>query len=477
MPYSIHSVVLAENTLRSTPAQIHALSVPHVGNRTHLVHDGTSALVIDAPRDLALVERTADALGVPIVAVADTHVHNDYVSGAAALAERHGADYLLSARERVDVHRLPVHGGDLLWLGGLQIEVLDSPGHTAHHQSFLVRHGAQRALFSGGSLLHGTVGRTDLVDPALTVALAGEQWDSARRQGALPRDTGLFPTHGFGSFCAGGCVAEGPRGLIAHEHGDDHSPANESLVRPREEFVRTLVAGYGPIPAYYRHMAPLNRAGAGRHAAAAPRAVAEGCVLDAARELGDIGVEVAATHVLGPAETWLDRADYRVVDWERFAASDPSDGWRWTCATTASSPRATSRGRSTCRCPRSRARSTACRRARSGCTATAASAPRSPPACSRGPVAAWCSSPTTGIGSATPASRWSAWPPEPPDAGSSARRGDADDRVHRHRGLSPRRTRASAAQPPATAGMTETWTPSGVSVPRLSRKRTSSLPT
>lgn len=323
MPYSINSVVLAENTLRSTPAQIHALSVPHVGNRTHLVHDGASALVIDAPRDLALVERTADALGVPIVAVADTHVHNDYVSGAAALAERHGADYLLSARERVDVHRLPVHGGDLLWLGGLQIEVLDTPGHTAHHQSFLVRHGAQRALFSGGSLLHGTVGRTDLVDPALTVALAGEQWDSARRQGALPRDTGLFPTHGFGSFCAGGCVAEGPRGLIAHEHGDDHSPANESLVRPREEFVRTLVAGYGPIPAYYRHMAPLNRAGAGRHAAAAPRAVAEGCVLDAARELGDIGVEVAATHVLGPAETWLDRADYRVVDWERFAASDP----------------------------------------------------------------------------------------------------------------------------------------------------------
>jgi len=68
------------------------LEVPELGNRCHLVHDGTSALVVDPPRDLAAVERAAEAESVEIAAVADTHVHNDYVSGAVGPSQRHGAD-------------------------------------------------------------------------------------------------------------------------------------------------------------------------------------------------------------------------------------------------------------------------------------------------------------------------------------------------------------------------------------------------
>ena len=65
------------------------VAVPALGNRTHLVHDGRVAVVVDPPRDPAEVERVAEEAGVDVVAVADTHVHNDYVSGGLALSLIH----------------------------------------------------------------------------------------------------------------------------------------------------------------------------------------------------------------------------------------------------------------------------------------------------------------------------------------------------------------------------------------------------
>ena len=159
------------------------IDVPALGNRCHVVHDGQRAVVVDPPRDVAVVERATEGAGLDIAAVADTHVHNDYVSGALTLARRHGADYLLSADESVAFERVGVRGGDDLAYGGVRLEVLDTPGHTRHHQSYVARvAGEPAALFSGGSLLVGTVGRTDLVDRRLALHLAGAQWDSARRR-------------------------------------------------------------------------------------------------------------------------------------------------------------------------------------------------------------------------------------------------------------------------------------------------------
>ena len=241
------------------------IDVPALGNRCHLVHDGQQAVVVDPPRDVAVVERTAEEAGLDIVAVADTHVHNDYVSGALSLARRHGADYLLSADESVAFERVGVRGGDGLAYGGVALEVLDTPGHTRHHQSYVARVAGQPAvLFSGGSLLLGTVGRTDLVDRRLALHLAGAQWDSARSQATLDPATLLMPTHGFGSFCAGATVPlpdeDEPATL------GDQLTTNPALTTDRAAYTAELVAGFGPIPAYYPHMDPLNRKGG-----AAPR--------------------------------------------------------------------------------------------------------------------------------------------------------------------------------------------------------------
>jgi hydroxyacylglutathione hydrolase len=236
------------------------MDVRALGNRCHIVHDGRQAVVVDPPRDVTAIERAAEDAGLDIAAVADTHVHNDYVSGALSLARRHGADYLLSADESVAFERVGVRGGDRLSYGGVSLEVLATPGHTRHHQSYVARVAdGPAALFSGGSLLVGTVGRTDLVDRRLALHLAGVQWDSARTQSALDPTTLLLPTHGFGSFCAGSTV----------EAADGEGPAtvggqlttNPALSTDRATYADELVAGFGPIPAYYPHMDPLNRTG------------------------------------------------------------------------------------------------------------------------------------------------------------------------------------------------------------------------
>jgi hydroxyacylglutathione hydrolase len=261
--------------------QVVTLEVPELGNRCHLVHDGAQALVVDPPRDIAPVERAAEDAAVEIAAVADTHVHNDYVSGALGLARRHGADYLLAADEAVEFERVGVRDGDVIPVGRLEVSVLATPGHTRHHQSFLTHNADDRdqpgALFSGGSLLHGTVGRTDLVDTRLTRGLARAQWASARLLGALAPATRLLPTHGFGSFCASSTV-ETDGGLVTI---GDQLGSNPALVVDRERFVAELVDGFGPVPTYYGRMAPLNRAGAGRALPRPGRQVTAAQVTDA----------------------------------------------------------------------------------------------------------------------------------------------------------------------------------------------------
>jgi hydroxyacylglutathione hydrolase len=114
------------------------------------------------------------------------------------------------------------------------------------------------AVFTGGSLLFGSVGRTDLVDPARTHELTHAQYHSARRLAAeLPDESPVFPTHGFGSFCSSGTAAGGDDSTIAVER-----LRNDALISDDEDtFVERLIANLTAYPAYYVHMGPLNLLG------------------------------------------------------------------------------------------------------------------------------------------------------------------------------------------------------------------------
>ncbi len=232
---------------------------PELGDRSYLVHDGTAGAVIDPQRDTDRIVAAAAAAGIDIVCVAETHVHNDYVSGGWALAQALGVPYLVAAAEEVAFDRLAVNDGDEIPLApGFSLRVVATPGHTPHHVTYLAMDGGQPVLaFTGGSLLFGSVGRTDLLGTHVAEPLARQQYRSAQTLGQLPGPVEVLPTHGFGSFCAAGTATTDASTI------EDQRLVNRAFVAPGEDaFVAALLRDFVDYPRYYRRMAPRNRRGA-----------------------------------------------------------------------------------------------------------------------------------------------------------------------------------------------------------------------
>lgn len=242
-----------------------------LGDRTYLVHDGDVALVIDPQRDIDRVQEAAAKAGVRITHVAETHIHNDYVSGGLDLSRSTGATYLVAAAEDVTFERFPVAEGDEIAVGTFRVRVLHTPGHTPHHVSYLVYEGEQpAALFSGGSLLYGTVGRTDLVSPTATEELTRAQFRSVRRlTSEVLEEVSVWPTHGFGSFCSSAKSS----GVTTSSIKDERAVNVALTTDDEDDFVEKLLAGLTAHPTYYAHMAPINRNGPPPFALTAPERI------------------------------------------------------------------------------------------------------------------------------------------------------------------------------------------------------------
>lgn len=237
---------------------VDTIETPGLGNRSYLAGGARSAVVVDPPRDMDRVIAAAAVRGVRIVAVAETHLHNDYVTGGLELARVTGAAYLVPAAAAVSFARTPVADGDTAPVDGdLALRALATPGHTPHHMAYVLEEdGHAVAAFTGGSLLIGGVGRPDLVEPRLTGALARAQYTSVRRLAdELDDAVEVLPTHGFGSFCSSS-RAEGTSSTIGAER-----IRNAALVEDVDTFVAGLLAGLDDVPAYYAHMGPVNAAG------------------------------------------------------------------------------------------------------------------------------------------------------------------------------------------------------------------------
>ncbi len=242
------------------------VETPSLGDRSYVVAAGGTAVVVDPQRDLDRIRPRLDGLDVALVV--ETHVHNDYVTGGLALAEEIGADYCLSAAEEdLAFTRRPVSPGEVIRVGPLELRPIATPGHTPHHLSYHITAGDEAgAVFTGGSLLFGNVGRTDLISEEMTRELTVAQFHSARRLLELPAETAVYPTHGFGSFCASSAPVE--------DEGAPPSVPDDTIAAERlsnlvtqfddvDAFVEHLLSGLGAYPRYYAHMGPRNRQGPG----------------------------------------------------------------------------------------------------------------------------------------------------------------------------------------------------------------------
>jgi hydroxyacylglutathione hydrolase len=241
------------------------------------------ALIVDPTRDAGRYVRAAEEDGVRIVAVAETHIHADFVSGARELARRTGATLRLSAEGGPDWQYAFGHepgvellrGGDSFMVGQVRIDVLHVPGHTPEHLAFLVTDTATgdepMGVITGDSLFVGDVGRPDLLvrtrrapgDRSREATAARELDASARtlyrslqRLAALPEHLQVWPGHGAGSAC-GKSLSAVPQSTIGYERRFNWALG----VRDEEEFVARVLDGQPDPPLYFARMKRLNRDG------------------------------------------------------------------------------------------------------------------------------------------------------------------------------------------------------------------------
>lgn len=235
--------------------EIRALRTPGLGDASYVLVVYGTAIVVDPQRD---IDRFLDVVGTAdLRLVLETHIHNDYVSGGRSLAAVSGAELVLPAAAGAAFPHVPAFHLEDLVAGPIVVRPIHTPGHTPEHTSYLILvEDEPMAIFSGGSLLVGGAGRTDLLGPARAAQLARLQHGSVHRLASLPGPTGLYPTHGEGSFC----VASGGGGTVSTVGAERRS--NPVFAYPDvESFVAGELSGLQPYPLYYSHMGPTNLLG------------------------------------------------------------------------------------------------------------------------------------------------------------------------------------------------------------------------
>ncbi len=297
------------------------IETPTLGDRSYLVHDGEVAFVIDPQRDIDRVLALLDEHGVRLTHVFETHIHNDYVTGGLALAERTGSAYLVNGADDVAFHRTPLVDQQVVEVGDrMRVTALATPGHTYTHLSFALTErladlDQSIGVFTGGSLLFGATGRPDLLGPDHTQDLVRHQHASAHRLAdLLPDGAGVYPTHGFGSFCSA-TQSEATSSTIGQE-----KRANPVLTLDEQAYVDELLAGLGAWPAYYAYMAPANAAGPSEPDLSPP-SVADAAELRQRIEAGEwvvdlrSGTAFAAGHAPGTLNFGLDGSFATYLGW------------------------------------------------------------------------------------------------------------------------------------------------------------------
>jgi hydroxyacylglutathione hydrolase len=212
---------------------------------------------------LSLVEdylSTAEQIGSPIVAVFETHVQADHVSGLPELAARTGATAYLPAGAGVAFEHKALDDGDRVELGNTVLNAIATPGHAPAHHAFVVtdlRRGEEPWLvFSGDSLLIGDVGRPDLHVAGDARGQARLLHASLRRLLELPDHVVLYPSHFGGSVCGRG-LSGNPISSIGFER--THNPL--LALEDEEAFAAQLLADLPPPPADQTSIVSANRAG------------------------------------------------------------------------------------------------------------------------------------------------------------------------------------------------------------------------
>lgn len=227
------------------------------------------ACIIDANRDLDQYIQAAQAEGLRITKVTETHIHADYLSGSQELAEVTGAELLLSDEGDADWKYDPaikatlLKEGDSFRIGALRFDIWHTPGHTPEHITHILTDEATSpepvAAFTGDLVFVGDVGRPDLLEEAAGIMGTAEPgarrlFHTLERFKTLPDSILIWPAHGAGSAC-GKSLGGSPVSSLGYE-----KLSNWGLRHNIEgEFVKDVLAGQPEPPVYFAQMKMRNK--------------------------------------------------------------------------------------------------------------------------------------------------------------------------------------------------------------------------
>lgn len=232
-----------------------------------------TAIVVDPRRDIQVYLNEAKNNNMTIVAVTETHIHADYLSGSLELAKATGAKLYLSDEGNQDwkysFESNKLYDGDEIKVGNIILRAVHTPGHTPEHISFLVTDGASadKAGFylTGDFVFVGDIGRPDLLDEAAggidTRFTGAEQLFASLRDKFLnlPDYVQIWPAHGAGSACGKSLGAVASTTVGYERLFSWWAPFIEK--GDIEGFTKALLAGQPDAPLYFGRMKRQNKAG------------------------------------------------------------------------------------------------------------------------------------------------------------------------------------------------------------------------
>jgi hydroxyacylglutathione hydrolase len=243
--------------------RLRQFSIEGLGHLSALIADDDAgvAAVVDPRRDVDIYVEAARADGLRISHVVETHLHNDYVSGGRELAALTGATHHIGAGAALQYDHQPLHDRETFDVGSLRFRALDTPGHTPEHVAYamadLSRADEPLLLLTGGSLLVGAVGRTDLLGVENAAPYAAAMHRSLHDVILGHEDSvAVYPTHGAGSLCSTG-IASTSWSTIGFERRHNRMLAPTDV----DAFARRLLRGQPSFPRYFARMRPINQGG------------------------------------------------------------------------------------------------------------------------------------------------------------------------------------------------------------------------
>ena len=233
--------------------------VEKIAHSSYMVIGKENCAVVDPARDVDRYLQEAYKRNVKITHIIQTHLHADFVSGHMDLAKETGADIYMPKSASASFDAIELVEGDSFNLEDIKFEILETPGHTPEHISYVVtdmsRADTPIGVFTGDTLFVGDVGRPDLF-PERKEELADKLFDSLDKLMSLPDYCEVYPAHGAGSLC-GKAMASKYRSTI----GIEKRFSSILQIKDRQEFITALTEGMPEVPDHFALCSDFNRQG------------------------------------------------------------------------------------------------------------------------------------------------------------------------------------------------------------------------